>query len=86
MADAAEQKIPPKPAPMTFGQLMPHYLAMSESLYDLKAKGKMEEARLWEPHVNALCEDLLKCAADNGFEKEFKDAIWNERGSAKRTL
>jgi hypothetical protein len=80
------QQIPPKPAPMTFGELMHHYLAMGNALYDAKVKGNEREAHDLERMVNAMIADLTKAAADGGFEKQLKDVLWNERGSAKRTL
>ena len=86
MAAESEQEIPREPTPLTLKELLHHYLAMANSLYDAKAKGNTEQALMMESILNALRADLMKAAADGGFEKDLKDVFWNEQGSAKRTL
>src|SRR4029077_8822871 len=81
------QEIPPKSAaPLTFSEAMHHYFEMGNALYDAKVKGDKRTADDLERVVNALLADITKAADEGGFGKEFRDVVWNERGSEKRTL
>ena len=80
------QEIPPKEPPMTFSEVMHHYLETASALYDAKVQGNKRDADTLELFLNALISDLKNAADKGGFEKQFRDVVWNERGSTKRTL
>lgn len=81
------QDTPPKQAaPLTFSEALHHYFAMGDALYDAKVKGDKTTAGALQGVVDALLSDITKTADEAGFGKQFRDAIWNERGSEKRTL
>lgn len=87
MPPASGQEIPSKPAdPLTFSEALGHYFAMGNALYEAKVTGDGKNAEVLQAVVDALLSDIAKGADEGGFGKQFRDAIWNERGSEKRTL
>jgi hypothetical protein len=86
MSTEPGQEIPPKAPPMTFSEVMHHYLATANALYDAKVQGNKKDADNLERFLSALISDLTNAADKGGFGKQFRDVVWDERGSTKRTL
>jgi hypothetical protein len=88
MMDTQADKGPTKPTdPLTFSEAMYHYFRMGNELYKLKVQAADPKMiQQLQSVVDALLADITKSADDGGFGKEFRDIIWNERGSEKRTF
>lgn len=86
MTTESGREIPPKAPPMTFSEVMHYYLETANALYDAKVQGNKKDADTLERFLNALISDLTNAADKGGFGKQFRDVVWNGRGSAKRTL
>lgn len=80
------QETPPKPRPMTFSEAVHLYFETASALYDAKVQGNKKDADQLERFLNALILDLTNATEDWGVGKKFRDDVWNERGSTKRTL
>jgi hypothetical protein len=85
--DPDQETAAPKPTgTMTFSELIDHYFAMGNGLYEAKVKGNAKDADLLQRMADAILDDLTTFADEKGIGKQFRSMVWNERGSAKRTL
>ena len=73
---------------LTFSESLHHYFAMGNALYDAKVNGDSKTVEQLQPVVDALLADMTLAldTIDGNVGKTFRTAIWNERGSEKRTF